>query len=306
MNNESNKQTQISELIYKKINKSDLDSFAEFAQRQLVIKDNDIMQITGSKNIIEYIAIIFSQKVIPSGVSLNSLIFSYQTWHKSHSKSLKTMRTSAEQLANEPIVDAISSIEGMKLQEIAKVIDEGRSLSATAINQLIDKLVPRNNSEAKLSQLGKIFNDTCSDKLTKEYMNKIEAATIKAAGLFVDIIEQSRVGDEVTLTQIQANLTDKNYYDTLDNNDILREAMLLEKFVEYANDIDFSDDDMWKDIVMEMLIEDYKMAAIMPVSFGQVIFDLHRCELNILKSFQIMVANLISPPPVRGRPLKAK
>jgi hypothetical protein len=73
--------------------------------------------------------------------------------------------------------------------------------------------------------------------------------------------------------------------------------LFLEVFAGWINNVEFANDDTWKDLIMEALIEDYNFQSDREVP----LFDYSREELNIMKSFQNMVAGLVNPPPKPGR-----
>jgi hypothetical protein len=297
----------ISDYIRKKIPTKDRENFAIFVKKQ--IKDKNIQNLLTPDEIIEEIGIIFSDKIIPYGLSLNQIIDAFKTWNK-NSSMFKGLSSIDEEKIEEDNSVNVTAAEtgGMNLKEIGSTLDPGRSISATAVNQLIDKLIPsEKNPDAKLAKFKEILKNSLSNKeYSNEFFLKIKKAQIKAAGMFVDYIEQARNEDDiVTPDAIVAVLEAAKLYESHDKEDRDREYMMLELFAKWANDIELSNDDAWKDLVMEALIEDYNTSP-SPQYKEMSPLDVPRHELNIMKSFQTMVANIIFPPPRRGRPPKNK
>jgi hypothetical protein len=298
----------IADIIREKISTKNREEFALYAKKQLKSQKN-IENLFNPEEIIREIGVIFSGKVIPVGLSLNRILDEFHTWNKK-SSGFKRLSSIDDEKVEEDTSINITATEtgGMILKDIGSSLDPGRSVSATAINQLIDKLIPNErNSDAKLSGFKEILKNNLIDKETSnDFFLQAKKAQNKAAGMFVDFIEQARDDNDIVTTEaIVAVLEANKLYDSHDVEDRNREFLLLKLFADWANDIDLSDDDVWKELVMEALVNDYNTRP--STQFREMsLLDIPRSELNIMKSFQTMVANIMVPPPRRGRPPKSK
>ena len=298
----------IADIIREKISTKNREEFALYAKKQLK-SHKSIENLFAPEEIIREIGEIFSGKVIPIGLSLNRILDEFHTWNKK-SSGFKRLSSIDDEKVEEDTSINVTATEtgGMILKEIGSSLDPGRSVSATAINQLIDKLIPNEkNTDAKLSGFKDILKNNLANKEnSNDFFLQAKKAQNKAAGMFVDFIEQARGdNDVVTAEAIVAILEANKLYDSHDTQDRDREFLLLKLFAEWANDIELSDDDTWKEFVMEALVTDYN-ARPAPQFREMSLLDVPRCELNIMKSFQTMVANIMVPPPRRGRPPKSK
>lgn len=302
----------IMELFMEEFPGDKLPNFAKFAKNQLGNKIPNISTMEPHA-VVHCLSDFFSQKVIPVGLSLNRLLTEFKSWGDSEDTFRRF--SSIDETPKKKDVVSINTTAtetgGMVLKDIGNALDPGRSLSATAINQLIDKLIPNElNKEAKLSQYKQMLKASAINKehpQAKAFAKTIKKACVKAAGQFVNFIEMSRGDDElVTVAGIVKVLEENKLYDSLDQDDRKRESMLLELFANWANDIELADDDVWQELVMEALVEDYQTGAISERQKEVMTLDLPREELNIMKSFQQLVAVSICPPPRRGRPPKNK
>lgn len=298
----------IADIIREKISTKNREEFALYAKKQLK-SHKSIENLFAPEEIIREIGEIFSGKVIPIGLSLNRILDEFHTWNKK-SSGFKRLSSIDDEKVEEDTSINVTATEtgGMILKEIGSSLDPGRSVSATAINQLIDKLIPNEkNTDAKLSGFKDILKNNLANKEnSNDFFLQAKKAQNKAAGMFVDFIEQARGdNDVVTAEAIVAVLETNKLYDSHDTQDRDREFLLLKLFAEWANDIELSDDDTWKEFVMEALVTDYN-ARPAPQFREMSLLDVPRCELNIMKSFQTMVANIMVPPPRRGRPPKSK
>lgn len=298
----------IADIIREKISTKNREEFALYAKKQLK-SHKSIENLFAPEEIIREIGEIFSGKVIPIGLSLNRILDEFHTWNKK-SSGFKRLSSIDDEKVEEDTSINVTATEtgGMILKEIGSSLDPGRSVSATAINQLIDKLIPNEkNTDAKLSGFKDILkNNLVNKESSNDFFLQAKRAQNKAAGMFVDFIEQARGdNDVVTAEAIVAILEANKLYDSHDTQDRDREFLLLKLFAEWANDIELSDDDTWKEFVMEALVTDYN-ARPAPQFREMSLLDVPRCELNIMKSFQTMVANIMVPPPRRGRPPKSK
>lgn len=298
----------IADVIREKISTKNREEFALYAKKQLK-SYKSIENLFAPEEIIREIGEIFSGKVIPIGLSLNRILDEFHTWNKK-SSGFKRLSSIDDEKVEEDTSINVTATEtgGMILKEIGSSLDPGRSVSATAINQLIDKLIPNEkNPDAKLSGFKDILkNNLVNKKSSNDFFLQAKKAQNKAAGMFVDFIEQARGDDDVvTAEAIVAILEANKLYDSHDTQDRDREFLLLKLFADWANDIELSDDDTWKEFVMEALVTDYN-ARPAPQFREMSLLDVPRSELNIMKSFQTMVANIMVPPPRRGRPPKSK
>lgn len=298
----------IADIIREKISTKNREEFALYAKKQLK-SHKSIENLFAPEEIIREIGEIFSGKVIPIGLSLNRILDEFHTWNKK-SSGFKRLSSIDDEKVEEDTSINVTATEtgGMILKEIGSSLDPGRSVSATAINQLIDKLIPNEkNTDAKLSGFKDILKNNLANKEnSNDFFLQAKKAQNKAAGMFVDFIEQARGdNDVVTAEAIVAILEANKLYDSHDTQDRDREFLLLKLFADWANDIELSDDDTWKEFVMEALVTDYNTRP--APQFREIsLLDVPRCELNIMKSFQTMVANIMVPPPRRGRPPKSK
>ncbi len=298
----------IADIIREKISTKNREEFALYAKKQLK-SHKSIENLFAPEEIIREIGEIFSGKVIPIGLSLNRILDEFHTWNKK-SSGFKRLSSIDDEKVEEDTSINVTATEtgGMILKEIGSSLDPGRSVSATAINQLIDKLIPNEkNTDAKLSGFKDILKNNLANKEnSNDFFLQAKKAQNKAAGMFVDFIEQARGDDDVvTAEAIVAILEANKLYDSHDTQDRDREFLLLKLFADWANDIELSDDDTWKEFVMEALVTDYNTRP--APQFREIsLLDVPRCELNIMKSFQTMVANIMVPPPRRGRPPKSK
>ena len=307
----STKKDKFFSAIKSKVDKKDYDSFAKFAKNQIGNKDSELMNLSETEEVLERIVTIFSGVKIPANMSFNGLLNEFKKWHASNRQGVKRLGKSEEVEHNsseedERINVTATETGGMTLQEIANKLDSNRTITPTAVNQLLNKLIPSEGERTKLSVLKDVIKN---ESFMKQLDENIKRKSYQAAVAFVELFEQARNKDAnqetVTLENLRQILSEAKLDEGMDDYDIRRENMLLERIVAWANDVDLADDDDWKDMAMSALLSDYhsKPSAMFKQSN---LLDLPRHELNICKTYQNMVANLINPPPRRGRPPKAK
>ena len=308
---QSKKQQRILEIIGKKIAEKEIDAFARFAKKQIGNRHPLMVSFQKSEEILNCLAEIFSGKVIPSGISLNYLLIQFKSWHAKNGAGIKRLGRAADSVPDRIITEEedgsanVSADEagGETLQKIGLMLDPDRTFTPTAINDILKKLTVKNDGKLEIMrQMIKHYIYAWHDKDQTGIVNfsiSFERAIAQAAGRFVDFIEQAREmdknGDTVTLENLHKVLDANKLRDSMSIEDKQAEDLLFERFIFYANDIEFAIDDEWKSIVMEMLSDDLKGASIF----------VSKNELNISKSFQNLVANILKPPPRRGRPPKA-
>ncbi len=285
-----------------KIGKKEQDAFASFAKKQIGRKDAVIQILEKSEDVLERIAEIFSQRSIPAGLSISSLVLQFKSWHSKDGAGIKRLGHVAdsddEQDEFEGELDAkykTAGEGGFILADIGKALD----LTPARVNQLIDALTSDKGKLATMRNILKEYSNKDSNEVsTVTFSKAVERATIKAAGLYTDLIEEARdldpTGETVTVKNLISVLEKNKLRESMDAMDKSREEIMLETFVEYANDSDYATDDEWKDVVMEMLRDDLLESP----AFAT------RENLNVVKSFQNLVANIVTPPAKRGRPRK--
>lgn len=290
--------------IHKIVKGPKIKEFVKFAHKQI----ENHTDTSAEEMSVEKIAEFFSQKVIPNGMSLNTILDGFKSWSKGSSgfRRLSALDFSeGEKTAHVAINTTTGETGGMILKEIGENLETGRKISATAVNQLIDKLIPVGSDDAKLTWYKNMLKNNLIDReYSHAYFKKVDSAAIRAAGMFVEFIEAARGDDDVvTPAGVFAILTEKKLTAAMDDQDTQAELAFLEMLCGWANDIELADDDMWKEMVMDALVEDYNHNG-SPTTLMHL--DVPREYLNIMKTFQTLVSNLLVPPPKRGRPAKNK
>jgi hypothetical protein len=318
--NDTTKQERILEYISGKISKNEMDGFVKFAQKQLGESDEQIKTLNESTDILVRIADIFSQTKIPAGVSLNAIIMQYNNWHARSGAGIKGLGKSA-------IVENTESIEsaekeenqtadeagGLTLGKIGKTIEAGTTYTATAVTDMLNKLTgnlkTKNGKEPEKGKLeilkvlleGLGTESEIENDVIREFDKSLRRAVVTSAGKFVDFMEAAREldpeGNQVTLDgflKVLEKQKQYNLFDSMDDKDTKNQNLLFERMIEIANNDEYATDDCWKDIVMNMFTADLLESPV----FGT------REQLNISKSFQNMVSNIMKPPAKRGRPSK--
>lgn len=305
------KQARILESVRTKIGAKEIDLFATFAKNQIGNRVTAMVGLTETNDILNCLAEIFSAKVIPSGFSLNSLLTQFKSWHSKGGAGIKRLGKVADSVPDkvaeeEDVAVNVSADEagGETLQKIGLMLDPDRTFTPTAINDILKKLTVKGEGKLEvMRQMIKHYLGTWSEGDKDGIVNfsiAMERVVVQAAGRYVDFIEQAREmdpnGEIATLENLHKLLDANKLRDSMSTADKDAEDLFLTVVLNYANDIEFAADDEWKSVVMEMLAEDLQNSPIFAP----------REHLNIVKSYQNLVANILKPPPRRGRPPKAK
>ncbi len=305
------KQERLLDLIRQKIGAKELVNFAKFAKTQVGEKDAEMKGLNDPAEILARLAEIFSGKVIPAGLSLNALLQQFKSWHAKGGAGIKRLGMTAdavpdraesgEKEGGENMTADIAG--GVTLEKIGAMLDPNRTFTPTAINDILKKLTAEGGKLDIMRQMIKHYLEQWAEGdqgAITNFTNAMKRAVTQAAGRYVDYIEQARnmdpEGETVTLENLHKVLDANKLRDSMGPEDMAREDILLSRLIEYANDPEAANDDEWKDVAMEMLSDDLLDAPIFAP----------REELNIVKSFQNLVSNILKPPPRRGRPPKAK
>lgn len=307
------KQKKILDFISKKVGDKELNNFAKFVKNRLKEKDETIGNLTGTEKILIRLSEIFSKKEIPKGHSLMTLFLQFKAWHARNGAGVKRLglvtakNQEKESESTEEKISNISAEEagGFTLQKIGLSVDPNRTFTPTAINDIIEKLTSENQDNlGKLHVMKKMIEHYLGfwaeedEAAIKNFSRSMKRAVIQASGRYVDLFDQAREMDsngETIFLDNLVKLLDKNKLrDSMSEEDIKRENLFLECLLSYANDLEFMNDDLWKDVVMEMLNSDLMESPIFAT----------RDRINIVKSFQNMIATIVKPPPKRGRPKK--
>ena len=301
------------EYIKSKISKKDIPIFANFAKTQVLRMDPSMNSLSESSEILNRLIQIASARVVPTGFSLVDLIKEFNKYfHKNPkgesgvSKMGKAVDDSEEESASDEDDDKKKNKtagEGLTLGQIGSMVDSNRTFTPTAINNILNTLTTDGGKldtlrSTLLDYLKTSSNDSTSALVS--FDSALKRAVVEAAGNYIDYIEQARSmdadGNVVTLENLLKVLDSKKLRDSMSDEDKNHENLFLEKLIDYANDIEEANDEGWKDVVMEMISIDLLEASVFAP----------RAQLNIVKSFQNLVAEIIKPAPRRGRPPKTK
>jgi len=297
------------EYIKSKIAKKDIPQFATFAKNQSGKIDPVLVGLANPSDVINRLVEVAAQQIIPAGFSLVDLVKEFNKYFHKNAKGesgvSKMGAVEAEEESSEEDDKKKNKTagEGVILCQIGATIDASRTFTPTAINNILEKLTV---DGGKLDTLRVTLLDyiKCGSgdvpATLKTFDMELRRAVVAAAGRYVDCFEQARgmdpEGNVVSLENLCKVLDEKKLRDSMSDEDKTRENMFLQLLVNYSNDIEAADDDKWKDIVMEMLSVDLLESPVIAT----------REHLNIVKSFQNLVAEIMKPAPRRGRPPKVK